>query len=619
MISLREISLQFGERKIFDKISINLDPSEKIGLVGRNGAGKSTLLKVIAKQNGIGSGEILISKGCSVGYVPQELTLISSKSIFEETFEAFEDIVENIEKIKILEKKLESTSSAEDVELYAQLQHKLSQLEPDQAKAETEKMLLGLGFLRENFSSPVEKLSVGWKMRIVLAKLLLRKADFYLFDEPTNHLDIVAKEWFGHFLKNANFGFLLVCHDKYFLDHLCTKILELENGKATLYVGNFVDYQKKKEQNAAILLEQKKRQDAEIAKKLKTAERFRAGTKAKMAKAIFAQVEKIDRIEIESEQKTINIKFPSAPPAGKVVLTVQNLENQFNNKTIFKNVSFELKNKTRAAIVAANGVGKTTLLNLINQKLTLQGGTVTFGYNVIPAYFEQDQNQSLNPKNTILEEVLSACKNGETMALARSFLGSFLFSGDDVNKKISMLSGGEKNRVAMVKVLLQQANFIILDEPTNHLDIESAAVLLHALQKFPGTILFVSHDRNFIENLATEILELSSTGLNCFPGNYQSFIYHKELISAEQEKGSNQTTKASNLVVKKDAKLNEKNQNLIKLENFIAMLEDKLQNLQEELEIFDQDEKRLKITLEKIEKTRKDLNKAIDEWEKLNP
>ncbi len=542
MIILEKISLKFGDRKIFDNISLNINKDNRIALVGKNGSGKSTLLRIIAGDQTIDSGKVNIEKGTTVGYMPQEVVLQSNKNIYDEALSAFPEIHKLLEECEELEKRMEDQSLSEFrlgqiLERYAHVQEELIESRSSDAKVETKKILTGLGFSQEQFdapanSLPVDSLSVGWKMRLVLAKLLLKKAHFYLFDEPTNHLDITTKEWFANFLKESKFGFILICHDRYFLDYLCSKTIEIEHGKLNLYHGNYTFYEDQKELLEESLEKRSEKQQKELSKKMKTVERFRASaSKAKMAQSMLKKIDKTQKIETHRKTRKISLIFPETVRSGKIVLKAKNISHSFKNKQInkevFKNVSFEITRGEKVAIVAPNGVGKTTLFNILTKKLTLQNGTVNFGHNVIPALFEQDQDKVLNKKNTIIDEIESSCENSKTRALVRKFLGTFLFSGDDVNKKIEILSGGEKNRVAMTKVLLQEANFLMLDEPTNHLDIESKEILLSALKQFRGTILFVTHDRSFLESLATRILKLSDNGIVSYPGDYESYLYQK--------------------------------------------------------------------------------------------
>jgi ATPase components of ABC transporters with duplicated ATPase domains len=499
MIHLKNITLSFNDRAIFNNISCIINDDDRMGLVGRNGSGKSTLLKVIAREQQLESGEIAIQKGFKVAYFAQDLIFTSEKTVLEETLSG-------------------------------------SEIEPEdlpRAQAEAQRLLQGLGFSAERIAMCVDNLSVGWKMRVVLAKLLLQKADFYLFDEPTNHLDIVAKDWFLHFLKWAPFGFMLVCHDRYFLDGLCTKILALDRGNDKIYHGNYTTYVNQSEQERIVLESAYIQQQKEIARKQDTINRFRASAaRGNMAQSMIKELARLERIELPPDSKNMVMTTPPAPPSGRHVLSIKNLSHAFNDNTIFTQINGEIERGEKIAIVAANGVGKTTLMHIIAGVERLQNGTLTLGHNVKHTLFHQDQNSVLNHKATIIEEIESAAPH-QTTAAIRQLLGAFLFSNDDIYKKISVLSGGEKSRVGMAKVLLQHANFLLLDEPTNHLDMASKDILMSALQKYTGTLLFVSHDHDFINRIATRVLELTPTGLYSYSGNYDAYLYQKQFAAGQ--------------------------------------------------------------------------------------
>jgi ATP-binding cassette subfamily F protein 3 len=580
MINAKHVSLSFGDQIIFDNISFNVNKDQRIGLVGRNGSGKTTLFKVLCGQTDIDSGEIVQQKDCRIAYMQQQMVLLSNRSIIDEATDC-------------------------------DYEHTL---------VEAKKILSGLGFKSEQFEDSVETLSVGWKMCLILAKLLLQKADFYLFDEPTNHLDLVAKDWFLDFLKQASFGFMLVCHDRYFLDKLCDYIYEVSMGNLNVYRGNYTKYLELKEQHTKLLEKKHAEQQKFIKKQRAVIEKFRAkATKAKMAQSMLKSLGKLERVRLEQKQKGVRFHFAETKRSGKIVLNVKDVAFSFAAKPIFSHVNFQVERGQKVAIVAPNGMGKTTLLSIIYGKYKPNHGEFSFGYNVESAVFEQDQNRSLDLNKTILEEVESACITSEQRANVRSILGAFLFEGDDVYKKIRVLSGGEKNRVAMVKVLLQHANFLILDEPTNHLDLESKEVLLDVLKQFNGTILFVSHDRTFLNELATHILHVTPNGIFKYEGNYDSFLAQK----SEHESVAGVTNEKKTEEKKRDAKQTNKEQyqqrkEIKKIENKIEKLEKGIELLSEKLgmvaygtdEFFDLSSK-LKTAEEKLEA-------CVKQWEKLN-
>jgi len=621
MINGYNICLEMIQQVIFDDISFSFDQNQRVGLIGRNGSGKSTLLKTISGEQKLDSGSISITRGKTIAYLSQDVVLQSDKSIIEETYTAFSDITALLNEQKELEVKLDNIveDSAEILEHYAIVCEQLLHIDQEGIKAEAKRVLMGLGFKPEQFDQPVQILSVGWKMRIVLAKLLLKKADFYLFDEPTNHLDIVAKEWFLQFLKNASFGFILVCHDRYFLNQVCTIIFELERGNGKMYVGNYNHYEKQKIHDEALLEMQYKNQQKEIKQKMDTIERFRAkANKAAMAQSMLKALDKIERIELPPQSPEITFTFPPIQQSGSVVLTVKNVAHSFDEKKIFTNVSFEVMRGQKIALVAANGVGKTTLFNIIAHKLPLQIGSVSMGHNVTYTVFDQDQTASLMLDKSILDNIIEACPKATEQKI-RAFAGAFLFSKDSINKNVGVLSGGEKNRVGMIKVLLQNANFLLLDEPTNHLDIQSKDILLKALQAYQGTILFVSHDQDFVNKLATDIIELHVDGAREYQGNYELYLYQKQQEIQKEE--TIHTQKQNNIIKKSIIKDQSKKDNkVISLE--IKALERKIEKLEHEITKVEQSFTHLHYgtqafdnAQQKLQALRKDLNDATIKWE----
>jgi len=542
MIHLHDINVHFGSRILFDSISCTIMPHQKIGLVGRNGSGKTTLLTIIAQRMAPDSGTVAMPNDFRCAFMPQDVVLLSEKTVLNEALAAFGQLADAHQESITIEPLLHNNAlSASEhtalIERYAHAQQVLQDFNYEQTIVHIKQVLDGLGFHESQLNNPVNSLSVGWKMRLLLAQLLLQKADFYLFDEPTNHLDLQAKDWFLSFLKDANFGFILVSHDQYFLDNACTSIFALSAGHLKTYNGNYSSYLIQSEQERVILEKKYNEQQKYIKKQTATIDRFRAkASKASVVQSMIKALEKIEPIVIEHDPKSINISLPDAPHTGKIILEVQHLRFGFaQEKPLFHDVTFQILRNQRVALVAPNGTGKSTLLQVIMGKLQPQDGTIILGHQVLPAFFEQDQNRSLNPNNTLLTEVEQSCTTSEARSKVRNLLGSFLFSGDDVFKHISVLSGGEKNRVAMAKILLQTTNFLILDEPTNHLDLQSKEILLLALKQYKGTILFVSHDHYFLNGLATHILTLTQNGITLFPGNYESYKYHEKQYKNQSE------------------------------------------------------------------------------------
>jgi len=579
MIIADKLGLSFGSQTIFDEVSFTFNPEQKVGLVGRNGSGKSTLLKIISKQHQYDGGSISIGKNLSLAYLPQEVTLRSHLSILDEAFSVFTQIHRTYDdKIKL---ELAMQNNPEDqiaIEQYASVCQKLTELSPDTAKAEAKKILSGLGFLESQFDNPVANLSVGWKMRVVLAKLLLQNADFYLFDEPTNHLDIVAKDWFIEFLKKAPFGFVMVCHEKYLMNQLCSSIFELERGKGIMYSGNYSKYEQLKSESLEQLQHAYKNQQSQIKQKEKTIERFRyKATKAKMAQSMIKALDKVERLELPPGARDISFSFGSLTQPGKYVITLSDVKHSFNTKLLFSNINCLISRGQKVALIAANGMGKTTLFNLISKKLTLQSGTISLGHNVATALFDQDQTAVLELEKTVFQNIQLACPKSSDQVI-RSMLGAFLFSNKEVEKKVGVLSGGEKNRVGMVKTLLAGANVLLLDEPTNHLDIPTKEILLRALQSYEGSIIFVSHDHDFVNLLATHILELTPQGLVSYEGNYESYLEHKKnMLQQNTAASTNKSTQDKNKSKSTDSK------DELALAKQVKSLEKKVERLEYEI------------------------------------
>lgn len=610
MIQLNNLKLSFGSQKIFDGVCATLQDGDRIGLVGKNGTGKTTLLKVIAGTAQLDSGSVTVIGGARVAYLPQELVLNSTDSIFEEAMVAFYQ-VGPLRRKKLELEPLVAAGDNQAVIEYAHVIEQLGQFNVGAAERKTRDMLIGLGFKEGQLNDSVTTLSVGWQMRVVLAKLLLQNADFYLFDEPTNHLDIVAKDWFLEFLEAAEFGFLLVSHDRYFLDQLCTKIIELDRGKATVYYGNYQEYVEQKEHDLDLLRASAEQQQKELKKKQDWVDKFKAKvSKAKLAKSVAKSLEKVELIELPPDPKSVHFRFAQVQRAGKIVLEVSDLAFAFENKQIFKDVTFSIERGQKVALVARNGVGKTTLFNVLCGKYKSQSGLVQLGHNVVSTVFEQEQHKVLNPHKTILQEVLDSTAH-KTEQQIRTFLGSFLFSADAVTKKTKVLSGGERNRVSMVKVLLQDANFLLLDEPTNHLDIESKEILFRALSQYDGTVLFVSHDHDFVNKLATRVIELTPEGVYSYEGNYDSYLQQKAEVVAFSEHQNN-TEKIEQKVPKKIDK-----KQIQQIEREIAKLETEIAKISNSFADLDYGTAAFKQAQQKLADKEQALKDVINQWEDL--
>jgi len=620
MIHAKNLNLSFGPQAIFTDLSFTIEQNQRVGLVGANGSGKSTLLKAIAGLQHLDSGTISITNQGSIAYMPQDVVLASEKSVQEEAFSTFEKLYALQNEERELENKINMQSTPALAERLAQVHEELLELEPHVCKRKTKEVLHGLGFSQKQQKQPFSQLSVGWKMRLVLAKLLLKDADFYLFDEPTNHLDLVAKDWFLDFLKNSSFGFILVCHDRYFLDQLCQETIALELGKGKRYKGNYSFYEAQREHELVALQNAYEQQQREIKQKTKTIDRFRAkSSKAKMVKSMQKELDKIERIVLPPSPKNVHFTFPPVKRAGRIVLSVQHVAHTFGSQQIFSNATFDIERGKKVALIAPNGTGKSTLFNIISGELPLQKGDVQLGHNVQHALFAQDQNESLNLDETIFENVKECCTNKPESTI-RNFLGSFLFSGEETDKKIKVLSGGEKNRVSMVCVLLQDANFLLLDEPTNHLDIQSKEVLLKALHAYEGTILFVSHDRDFINRLATDIIELEPNGTKKYHGDYDSYLYPSYFapkgasLRQAQDLAPDRLSTPRPRPFKHLHKLRKQSR---KLENKIEKLENEITALELKFVDFKYGTPEFLENQSNIKKLHATIQKLTDEWEAL--
>lgn len=614
MISINNLHLQFKDQVVFNGINSTVNKQDRIGLVGRNGTGKSTLLKVIAQQAGVDSGFIEIQKSAHIAYMPQEVVIASTKNVLDETLSSLRHLFELAEEKSKLEPIITNSPTEAQVSRYAEIEHELLEQKFNEKKVEAQKMLSGLGFNEKKQQLKVSELSVGWRMRVVLAKLLLQNADFYLFDEPTNHLDIATKNWFLDFLQTSSFGYILVCHDRYFLDKACDKTFELSQGKLNVYQGNYSYYKNQKEIRSEQQLVAYKKQQHDIRQKERTIERFRSkSSKAKMAQSMIKSLEKMEKIELESTQKNIHLQLHAPKRSGHQVMCVKNVAHSFD-KQLFKHVTFDIEREDKVAIVAPNGTGKTTLFNLIAKKLPLQKGSIEFGHQVTTALFDQDQEKVLHPDHTIFQEVSSSCDATEQHI--RSVLGSLLFNEDDIEKKCHVLSGGERNRVAMAKVILSNANFLLLDEPTNHLDLESKEIILQALQQFEGTVLFVSHDQDFVNKLANKIIELNEHGAFLYLGNYDSYLTMKQV--AQKAITQNKTKQKKEKI---DTSNNKQNYDLQKkcknLENKVDRLEQQLQKIVEKLEHAEYGTPKFQKLENDYKETQITIAEETQRWEKL--
>ncbi len=539
-IQLDGIGLSFGDRRIFSETHLTISPGSRVALTGANGSGKSTLMKVMAGLLEYDEGRIITSKGIRIAYLPQSGIVHAGKSLKDEAMEAFAELSALEKEAEDITIRLEKDTGSHQVllERYQEIRETLEHAEWDRRDARIEQILTGLGFSRDELESDVATFSGGWQMRIALSKILLRSPDILLLDEPTNYLDLEAREWLADFLKRFTGGVLLVSHDRSFLDTTCNQVAELMLTKLRIFKGTYSGYEAFREKDLAELVERWKRQQEEIEKIETFINRFRyKASKAVQVQSRVKMLEKIERIEIPPALKRIRFSFPEAPHSGKEVLRGEGLKKTYGEKTVFSDLDIELPRGSRTAVVGFNGAGKTTLLKIISGKDNGFEGNLKFGSGVKVGYFSQDQEAVLDPSLTVLEEAGLGSEEGE--GRLRSLLGGFLFSGDDINKKVSVLSGGERNRLALLKILLEPVNLLILDEPTNHLDINSKDILLEALSDFGGTLVIVSHDRYFLERIADRVLEIENGRGITYLGDYAYYRWrksHEEDEEPEPEK-----------------------------------------------------------------------------------
>ena len=537
-VQFSKVSLAFGDRDILKDVSINLQSGSKVALTGTNGAGKSTLIKVLAGITKPDSGNRAVQKDCRIAYLPQSGLTHHGSTLKEEADKAFEFGYELQRKIDEIGEQLKSNpaNTKNLVERQAELITELEESGWHRREAAAESVLIGLGFSRSDFERKTEEFSGGWQMRIALAKSLMQNPDILLLDEPTNYLDIEARTWLESFLKDFKGGFLLVSHDRYFLDVTINEVFELFNGNLKRYPGNFSHYEQVREVELKTLIAEYEQQQAEIQKLKDFITRFGyKATKAAQAQEYQKKLDKMVRIEIPESLKKIHFSFPPAPHSGRLVLRMKNICKNYDGKTnVLNNLELTLENGERLVVAGRNGAGKSTLLRIIADQDKNFTGEIIPGSGVKIGYFSQDNAETIQGKQSILEYLENEAPL-ELIPKLRDMLGAFLFRGDDVYKSLDVLSGGEKSRIALLQLLLSPVNLLILDEPTNHLDIHSKDVLLEALKGFGGTVVFVSHDRGFIEQLATRVLELKPGEFKNYVGNYE--FYLEQLAKLENPEG----------------------------------------------------------------------------------
>ena len=639
MIQLSSAGKRFGHKLLFDGVDWMITSRDRIGLVGANGTGKSTLMKVLAGMEGLDYGSISTAKGISAGYLPQDGLSLSGQSVFAECMSVFDDLramEQEMEDLTGSMSELDHSSAeySQVAERYHRIEHEFLTRDGYSIESKVGSVLSGLGFRKEDWDRPTEEFSGGWQMRLALAKLLLQQPNLLLLDEPTNHLDLEARNWLEEYLTHYPNAFVLISHDRYFLDITVNRIAEIWNKRIHIYSGNYEKYLGQKTQRLEQLEAAYKNQRDRIEQLEVFINRFRyQATKAKQVQSRIKELEKIERIELPEEEKTIHFKFPQPKPSGRIVAEFANVAKSYGLKKVFSDVSFMIERGDRIALVGVNGAGKSTLIKLLSQNEALSNGEYNLGHNVLVDYFAQDQYKELDPDARILDDLGELSRNS-TQTELRSLLGCFLFSADDVFKRIGVLSGGERNRYALLKMLLQPGNFLLLDEPTNHLDMRAKDVLLKSLMDYNGTVVFVSHDRYFIDKLATRIFEVGDGRVEIYPGNYEDYLWRKQGGAATLQETISKSSKslppangnhvrATTPAVDSDSakrlnpiKRKKLEDRVREIEQEIAGMETAIAECESGLQNFVSNEETTRLTRE-LSDHKKNLQARLTEWEEI--
>ncbi len=644
MIQLSGAGKRYGHKLLFENADWLITPESRVGLVGANGTGKSTIMKILEGSETLDYGSISRAKGISTGYLPQDGLTMTGRTVFAECMAVFGELHAMEKEMEALTRsmsELDHTSPeyANVADRYQKLEYEFITRDGYTLEAQVGQVLSGLGFGRDDWTRLTDEFSGGWQMRLALAKLLLQKPNLLLLDEPTNHLDLEARNWLEEYLTTYPNAFVLISHDRYFLDITVKKIVEVWNKQIHFYSGNYDQYLAGKTARKEQLEAAYKTQHERIDQLQVFINRFRyTATKAKQVQSRIKELEKMERIQIPEEEKTVHFSFPQPKPSGRIVAEFANVAKSYgtsavNEHKVFAKVNFIIERGERIALVGVNGAGKSTLIKLLARQEPLSAGEYSLGHNVEPDYFAQDQYKELNPEARILDD-LGEIAPVSTQTELRGLLGCFLFSGDDVFKRIGVLSGGERNRYALLKMLLRPSNFLLLDEPTNHLDLRAKDVLLEALMKYTGTVVFVSHDRYFIDKLATRVFEIGEGKVELYPGNYEDYLWRKQggaaklqaetvsTVGAPPPASGNKSAPLVQLVDSKAKRLNpikrqKLEEQLHELEVEISRTETAIAVYESQLQNFVSPEETQRQTQE-LNTRKRELRELMERWEELS-
>ena len=627
MLDLENLGVSFGGEVLFESFSFRIAKGDRIGLIGKNGAGKSTLLKILSGENSPSNGNFTIEKNCSIGYLPQELQVENIRTVIEETFQAFPELLKNQSRQDEIGELLNSRTDYESG-AYQELIQELSDLGSEfevlggyKYKGESEKILLGLGFTANDFNQLTSSFSGGWRMRIELAKILLKSHDILLLDEPTNHLDIDSIEWLEQFLMKYNGAIVIVSHDIMFLDQVTNRTIEIVNKQHFDLKKSYTPFMALRDEIRVQQKAAQKNQAKQIQHTEKLIERFKAkASKASMVQSLIKKLEKVERITIDAEETDVmSIKFPVAIQPGKMIFETKGLEKSYGEKKVLNRIDLYIDRGTKIAFVGQNGQGKSTLAKLLVGEI-YGNGELNIGHNVKIGYFAQNQSETLDASKTVLTTAQDSATK-ENRNTVRDILGAFLFKGDDVDKKVSVLSGGERNRLALCKLLLQPFNILVMDEPTNHLDIQSKRVLKNALISFKGTLILVSHDRDFLSGLCSQVLEFKDGKTKLYLDDINTYLENKKINSLNQLERTKKKSKSNFTKTTSNYKLQKKEKSLknklSKLESNITKLENQIKVVDLELEINYEQTISDENFFESYHEKKKELSNYIKNWERL--